>query len=53
MLNMTVGNSTTVDKTVENFTAVMNDIISPFCMQMFNKHSYESIIIYTQVGLFS
>ena len=38
ILNMTVDNSTIVDETVENFTVVMNDIISPFCTQTLKKH---------------
>ena len=32
-------NSTTADETVDNFTAAVNDIISPFCSQTFTKHS--------------
>ena len=41
MLSMTVGNSTTVDETVENFTVVMNDIISQFCTRTLKQHGYD------------
>ena len=37
MLNMSVDNSAAVDETIENFTAILNDIWSPFCTQTFNK----------------
>ena len=39
MLHMSVDNSTTADEMVDNFTAAVNDIISPFCSQTFTKHS--------------
>ena len=35
---LTIDNSTVVDETEANLTAVMNDVVSPFCSKHFTGH---------------